>query len=301
MIDLKQVTKGRIQLPPRVILGGFDGVGKSSAAAGAPDPFFLDVDRGTNQLDVRRVTPGSWDETLEWIAAVATGKVECKTLVLDTLTKLEQMQHDKLFVGTTIDAYEDGYGRGDTYVLGFWKELLVQLERVWMSGKGIVLLSQVTVKAFNDPTGPGYDRYELALRPKTAGLLKQWADYVFFCREEVVIAREKGGKKSKATTTGVRYAYTKRTPAYDAKARGTTMFPERILLSWDAFDKSAKDDAGRAEESRKGIAEALEEIGDAAFTKQVNDWVKEHPEGIVDAYNSVAARLDAFRKAQVAT
>jgi len=34
------------------------------------------------------------------------------------------------------------------------------------------------VKHFDDPTGPGFDRFELAMRGKLAGLVRQWSDYV---------------------------------------------------------------------------------------------------------------------------
>src|ERR1700690_1611316 len=38
MIDLKRITRGKESLPPRVLVYGFEGVGKTRFAVGAPDP-----------------------------------------------------------------------------------------------------------------------------------------------------------------------------------------------------------------------------------------------------------------------
>ena len=46
----------------------------------------------------------------------------------------------------------------------------------------------------------------------------------------MTLAGGEKGKPTKATTTGERWIYTKRMPAYDAKARGTTQFPDKISL-----------------------------------------------------------------------
>jgi len=265
-------------------------VGKTRFAAGAPDPFFIDVNKGSFAYDVHRVTPGSWPEVLEWIDAVEKGQVKCRSLVIDALGDLEHLGNVEFFPGTTITKYDGGYGKGEELAVARWRELIAMLERVWLSGKAIVFVGHMQVKHFDDPTGPGFDRFELAMRGKLAGLIRQWSDYVLFCREE--ISQQRVGGDVKAVTNGTRWLHTQRSPAFDAKSRGTTLFPERILLSWDEFAQARASDAERAEALRKEIGVMLAEIGDKKLDEQVKEYLRANPGMIVEARNRVAARLE---------
>ncbi len=293
-VDLKRVLKGKIERPPRVVTYGFDGVGKTGFAAGAPNVLFLDANKGSFKYNVARVLIDGWDETYDWLSAIENGEVACDNVALDAVSDLESMSYARLFPGSTITKYEGGFNKGDDVAVLEWRRLLSHLERLWLKGKGIILISHATVKKFEDPTGPGYERFELACRKPLAHLLRGWADYVLFARENVTIAAEKN-KPVKATTTGERWLYTRRTPAYDAKARGTMLFPEKIPLSWDEFVKAIKEDDLRGGQMQKELDVMLAEIGDKAYEKQVRDWLKGYPQGLVDAFNRVQIRLNEVR------
>lgn len=293
MIDLKRITEGKQQREPRVLIYGGDGVGKTRFAAGAPDPFFLDINKGSFQYDVKRAVPETWTEMLEWIGAVERGAVKCKTLVIDSIGDLEHMGNSEFFPNTTIDKWDGGYGRGETYALTRWRELLSALERVWASGKTIIFVGHMQVKHFDDPTGPGFDRFVISAREKIAGLLRQNTDYVLFAREE--ISQQKVGGDIKAVTNGTRWIHTQRSPAFDAKSRGTTLFPERVLLSWDEFAKARAADNERAEALRREIDMMLAEIGDKKLDEMVQEYLRSNPGMIVEARNRVAARFEEMR------
>jgi len=293
-VDMNRILKGKVDRPPRVVVYGFDGVGKTGFAAGAPNVFFLDANKGSFKYNVDRVLIESWDETYEWLVAIENGEIKCDNVALDAVSDFESMSYARLFPGSTISKYEGGYNKGDDVAVLEWRRLLSQLERVWLKGKGVILISHANVKKFEDPTGPGYERFELATRKPLAHLLRGWSDYVLFARENVTLAGEKN-KPVKATTTGERWIYTRRTPAYDAKARGTTLFPERIPLSWDEFVKAVKEDDARGGQMKKDLDSMLAEIADKAYEKQVRDWLKEYPRGLVDAFNRVQIRLNEVR------
>jgi hypothetical protein len=299
MVDLKRITEGKQGRKPRVLIYGGDGVGKTRFAAGAPNPFFIDCNKGSLEYDVKRFIPGSWNEAGEWIAAVETGVVKCDTLVIDSVTDLEHMGNTEFFPGTTIDKWDGGYGRGDGYQLMRWRELLGSLERVWNLGKTIILVGHMTVKHFDDPTGPGYDRYVLAAREKLAGALRQWVDYVLFAKED--IAQQKvAGNHTNMVASGTRWIHTQRSPAFDAKARGTTSFPDRVLLSWDEFAKARAADADRAEALRKEIDAMLRDIGDKKLDELVREYLRANPGMLVEARNRVAARLEETNRSNLA-
>lgn len=298
MIDLKKISDGKQDRAPRVTVYGADGVGKTRFAAGAPEPFFIDVNKGSIAYDVQRVVPETWSETIEWIGAVEKNQVKCKSLVIDALGDLEHMGNVEFFPGTTITKYDGGYGKGEDLAVARWREMIGALERVWLSGKAIVFVAHAQVRHFDDPTGPGFDRFELAMRGKQlAGLVRQWSDYVLFAREE--ISQQKVGGDLKAITNGVRWMHTQRSPAFDAKSRGSTLFPERILLSWDEFAKARAADADRVAALRKEIDAMLAEISDKALDGQVKEYLRANPGMIVEARNRVAARLEEKRATTV--
>jgi hypothetical protein len=299
MIDLRRISKGRLQSAPRVLWYGFEGVGKTRAASGAPDPFVLDVDKGSRHYDVKRVVPETWGELLEWVSAVESGKVECGSLVIDSMTALEFLAYTEFFPGSNIDKWDGGYGKGDTHALIRWRELLAPLERIQAKGKAVIMTANTIVKKFDDPTGPGYERFEVAVRPRVAGLLKQWNEFVFFCREDVVAVSSKNDK-GRATTTGTRWAYTKRCPAFDAKSRGGVLFPEKFLLSWDEFMKAVASEDRRSSEMQASISAMLEEISDAELSKVVTGWIKGHPDQLLEAHQSLTVRLESHRAAKQA-
>lgn len=296
MIDLKRVTTGPQAREPRVLIYSADGVGKTRFAAGAPDPFFIDVNRGSFQYEVKRVIPESWSETLEWIGAVETGSIKCKSLIIDSISDLEHIGNTEFFPNTTIDKWDGGYGRGETYALTRWRELLSALERVWMGGKTIILVGHMQVKHFDDPSGPGFDRYEVAARQKLAGLLRQWVDYVLYAALDVAQQKVAGGD-IKMVTSGTRWLHTQRCPAYDAKSRGTTLFPDRVLLSWDEFSRARSEDTTRVETLKREIEAMLKEIGDKKLDEMVREYLRANPGMVVEARNRVAARLDETRAA----
>jgi len=298
MIDLKKIQRGRVQLPPRVLFYGFDGVGKTTAACGAPDALALDFNRGSVKFDVARVAPGSFSEMNEWLTAIEKGDVRCSSVVVDSLTEAEMLSHADLFAGSSIEDFNGGFGRGQTHAVMKWRDVLAQLDRIWLQGKAIALIAHSTVKKFDDPTGPGYERFEPSLQPKLAGLVRQWVDFVLFCREEVGHLQSKT-EKTKGVTTGIRYAYTRRCPAFDAKARGTSLFPERILLGWQPLMDAIAADEARSGEMRAEIDLMLAEVGDVALTKKVTEWLRANPSNVVETHNRVKEILETKKSAEV--
>jgi hypothetical protein len=284
--------------PPRVLIYSPPAVGKSTFASRAPNPFVIDADKGSHKLDVQRVVPETWTEVRDWMTEVEHGRVKCDTLVLDSITELEALSHRELFAGQGIDKWDGGWGHGDTHALMAWREMVAQLERIWMLGKNIILVAHAQVKRFDDPTLPAgagsYDRFEVAARKNIAGMLIQSVDFVLFAREEVVTTHK--NNTTRATTTNARYIYTRRSPAYDAKSRGTILFPDRLLLDWEEFSAAIKNDGARREQMIVEIEAMLSEMVDPELTKSVRDYVKAWPNGIVEAYNRVSARAEEFRK-----
>ena len=260
-MSLENVKRGRQKVPRRVIMYAAEGVGKSTFASGAPNPLFIGAEDGTNDLDIARLpSPQSWPDVLGALRMLAETKNEYETIVIDPVNWLEPLvtAHVVGNSGKNLQDWGGGYGRGPAACLAEWRVFVAELERVWRTGKNIILLAHAQVKRFNDPDGSEFDRYEMAMLPAVAGLLKQWVDFVLFARHEAY------AKEKKGFSTGARLMHTAWTAAYDAKSRAA--IAATLPLSWAAF-AGALDNAGKNIEQE--ITAALATLGEPGITEHV--------------------------------
>jgi hypothetical protein len=235
-MTLQAVRTGKIQRPMRILLYGTEGVGKSTFASSAPSPIFLGTEEGTGELDVARLPePSSWQDITDAIDLLANEEHQYRTLVLDTLDWMEPVCWRHVCQQGKKQSIEDfGYGKGYVTALDEWRALLVRIDGLRTKrGMHVIALAHAWIKAFANPIGDNFDRYELKLNNKAAGLWKEWSDAVLFATyEDFTRAADRGGK-AKATTTGARIIHTQRHPAWDAKTRYA--IPEQLPLDWETF------------------------------------------------------------------
>ena len=104
----------------KILVHAQDKVGKSSFAAGAPKPTFLDLEGGTNELEVSRFPrPGTYGEVLEAIAYLIEADHDRETLVVDTIDWLEPLILGEVCTrggehGSVESIESFGYGKGYT-------------------------------------------------------------------------------------------------------------------------------------------------------------------------------------------
>jgi len=232
---LAAVVRGRIEKPIRVVLYATDGLGKSTFASRAPSPIFIGAEDGTAQLDVARMpNVSTWRDIIESVDELTSTENEFKTIVLDTADWAEPMCWAAVCkAGGKTDIEAFGFGKGYTAALEQWRLLLSRFEHARNErSMNIIVLAHSWVKTFKNPEETGdYDRYEMSLNAKAAGLLKQWADCVLFGNYETFTHEANG--RTKGISTGARVIHTQRRAAFDAKNRYD--LPETLPLDWDAF------------------------------------------------------------------
>ena len=232
---LSRITQQQRQLPPRLLLAGPIGIGKTSFAAQAPDPLFICAEDGLLGMDhVQRFSPADLTDLNALLDGIAAeGLTDFKTLVIDTFDWLERLIYDHVLKRDgkkNVEAY-GGYGKEQNVAEPEFLAILRKLDDIRVKySMGIIILSHVKIKEFHDPSGVSYDRYELKGSKKLIGVLAEWVDAYLFTVYEVF---QTGGKDETKTVGGERIIHTEWNPAWDAKNR--LNLPSVIPLSYAAF------------------------------------------------------------------
>lgn len=229
------ITKGIISKPVKVCVYGVEGIGKTTFASQFPEPLFFDLDKGSAQLDVSRVTDiTSWPLLMSNIKEVYDNPSICKTLVIDTADAAERMCIDYICGKFNKKGIEDfGYGAGYTYLVEEFARFLVQLDACIGQGVNVVVLAHAVLKTVTLPEEMGtYDHWELKLSSKTtnkvAPLVKEWADLLLFANYKTILIED--GTRKKAAG-GKRIMYTTHTTFADAKNRFS--LAEELLFDYN--------------------------------------------------------------------
>lgn len=246
--DLTSIKRGPDLKPPRLFLYAVEGIGKTTFAANAPAPIFIQTEDGLGGLDVARFPMvEKIDDIRAAIGSLYESEHEFETVVLDSADWLEQIIAKE--IEATHEAKDLAYGKGALKQAEIWRELLDGFNALRNDrGMSVILIGHCQIKRFDSPETEPYDRYMPKLQERSSALVREWADAVLFANYRTVVkTTEVGFKKevSRGITTGERLVYTTEKPAYMAKNRYA--LPESLPLSWDALSNAI---AGRIQSAQ---------------------------------------------------
>lgn len=221
-INLSELVKTGPEIrPPRIVLYGVQGIGKTTFAAGAPKPLFIQAEDGLGKLEYPRLPMvESFEQLLDQVGTIIEQGGEYETIVLDTLDAIEKLIFAEVASAKGKPSIEDiGYAKGYVFALDRWETLLQGLNMLRDQGKVIICLAHSIVKAHNDPETEPYDRYRMNLHDKGAAKILGWADMVLFANYKVYSVKSEGKDRTRATGKGERYLYTQERPQHWGKNR----------------------------------------------------------------------------------
>jgi len=229
---LAGVTRGKQRRAQRVCIYGVESVGKTTFAAKAPKPIFLDVEGGTHHLDAARVEIDSFESLQGAVTELAAGGHEFGTAVIDSADWTEKLLIEHLLAETKKKSIEDfGYGKGWIQVAERFARLLSSCDKLIDRGINVFFVAHSHVKRVEPPDQmAAYDRYELKLSKQCSPLLKEWADELWFAQFKTKLVESESGRM-KGKGGKERILYTTHSAAYDAKTRSG--LPEELALEWD--------------------------------------------------------------------
>lgn len=242
MSRLAAVTTGKLTKPFNILIYGPPGVGKSTLASNAPNPIFLDIEQGTDQLATARLTPKTFADVLADLSALTVDKHDYKTLAIDSVDHLEPLVWDETCrLAGKQDIEEFGYKAGYQHCLTQWRQYFDALELLREKrGMHTIQIGHSHIKAVDDPAkdGKSYQQHKIKLHEKAAALFIEKVSAILFATYEVFVMTDDKTKKNVAKSTGGRIVYSEWRPAFTAKNR--LGLPFSFPLSWEEFERHAK-------------------------------------------------------------
>lgn len=245
MSMLSLIQQGRIPKPPRILVYGTEGIGKSTFASQAPKPIFIQTEDGLDEIACDKFPKATtYEHVLSALTELRIQEHGYETIVIDSVDWLERLVWDKLceqFGVGSIEKVDGGYSKGYTHALTYWRELIAQLDCLRnQRGMVIVLIAHAKVERFEDPESSPYDRYSPRLHKHVAALVCEWCDAVLFATRKIRTQTEEAGFNRKRTIAhavgkdgGERILRCVGGPSCIAKNRYG--IDEVLPLSWPAF------------------------------------------------------------------
>jgi hypothetical protein len=235
-ISLASLRNSTSLSPPRLLLYGVAGVGKTLFATSAPRPVILQTEDGLGRIEA--TTFGllrSFDEIMEALGALYTEPHDFETLVVDSLDWLEPLvwQHTAR-THNQPDIESFGYGKGFLAALDIWRSFLDGVNALRDErGMGVILIAHAEIRRFDSPETEPYDRYQPKLHRSASALVQEHVDAVLFANYRVSTLKSDVGfnkKVVRGVSGGDRLLHTAERPAFLAKNRFG--LAETLPLSW---------------------------------------------------------------------
>jgi hypothetical protein len=236
LASLKQTTS---LTPPRMLIHGVAGVGKTTYAASSDRPVIIATEEGLGTLDVPHFPLArSFAEVMEPLYALYNEPHDFGTVVIDSVDWLEPLIWRRVCDDNKWGSIEEpGYGKGYVAALDLWREYLEGLNALRNErGMTVIQIAHTDIKRFDSPMCEPYDRYVIKLHARAAALLQEHSDIVLFANYRISTVKSDVGfnkKVNRALGSGERVIYTEERPAFLAKNRYG--LPDVLPLDWPAF------------------------------------------------------------------
>ena len=241
--SLDTITNKPPQAPPRTLLYGRDGVGKSTFCAEIPDAIFICTEDGAGRIDVPKFPLcKTWDDVFAQLRALAMEKHNYKCVVLDSadwaqaLAVAHVIKHD---FGGSIEKY-DAFKRGYNNLSQEWTKLLSALESLHeLRGMEIALIAHALKVEVKDPLREPYSAWvPNLLKAKTISLrdqTRQWCDIVLYAEHDIAVVEGDRSDDNKGVMKKERICHSASAAGHEGKVRAGWSLPDKFPLNQSIF------------------------------------------------------------------
>ena len=200
---LPGVVRGK-KKPPRVVLYGSPGVGKSTFGADARNPVFVCTEDGVDNLPVDQFEkPDSWQKLIANIKVVATEEHDYEWIVLDTLNGAVDLAANHvcqtMYGGQWTAKKGDGgylaWGQGPKATSEEMRPLLDLLDKCRNRGMGVLLLAHTGLHNVQHPVDGTYTKFAPDIDKTIWARVSKWSDLTLRADYEYIVIGGKIHKK----------------------------------------------------------------------------------------------------------
>ena len=188
-----KITRGIKPKPRNILLYGEHGTGKTTLASTFPEPVIVDIEGGSDDIDVARTDRvKDFTEFQTVMSDLVTTEHNFRTVVIDSADWLEKLVQQQVASRGNKDSIEDfGYGKGYTFSAEQFEMIVINCLRS-LNGRGLatILICHAKAVKHNPPDGSSYDRWEPDLHDKVQGPIVEFCDEVSFLKKKTFTKKE---------------------------------------------------------------------------------------------------------------
>jgi hypothetical protein len=242
LIDLKSISRN-VPKPPRVVIYGPIGIGKSTFAAGAKNPVFILPEDGLGDIDALAFPIAkTYEEIMDDLTVLGKDDHDYKTVVIDSLDQMEPLVWAATCKRLGVSSIEEpGYGKGYVETDTEWRKFFEYLTALRdYKNMTVIMIAHNAVVRVEDPVHPAYDMHDIKIHKRAAAIIRECSDIFGFATTKTVVITEKGegfekDRNRAIQTDGEHVLYLQGDPAFVAKNR--YHMPKMIPLLWSEFEK----------------------------------------------------------------
>lgn len=238
--------------PPRILVYGMEGLGKTTIGTLAPNPVFIPTERGLIGYPEIAQYPvaQSMGDVIGYLQELYEQPHDYKTVVVDTVDALQRALYNQLKEESGVSKLievDGGYGAYKINAADKFKQYLDCLDALNQERDMIVLqIGHAKTTKYTPPDGSAYDIYSLKLQEggdnaNVMEMLMEHSDIVGFLKKphlttevDKVNAKKAGTGRTIGVTNDKRFLHTKAEAAFRAKNRYSRFgFPDKLELDMD--------------------------------------------------------------------
>lgn len=219
MVDFTKAKHVFESVPPKIIIYGRNGIGKSRFAIHAPNAIFLDFDKNlaqykvlTNKSDGISYSLETFQNVIDFITLLINEPHDFKTVIIDSFSSLNMIVENQVKLEKNIPSVAAmEFGKGYDYTKVLWEQILRKLDFLWDKRKVmLILIGHDKITELKDLAHGNHHIYEMALHEKIIGMFRGWCSIMLYATVNKRIKEESGsfGKVNKKILDSKRVLYT---------------------------------------------------------------------------------------------